>query len=135
MNAAFKYYGKQPETNLAKQALIVQSKYNLNDMQLSGLLEINDFFQRIVLLDVHVSKVRVDGERLPHKTVEFFKKFDKCSDVKHFFTPITAKKSFTNFADNILSNITKLSDYVAVGLLSVAEDVEPTIFEYQGGAK
>ena len=131
MNTAFRYYGRQPETNLAKQALIAQSKYNLNDKQLAGLLEINDFFQRIVLLNVHISKVRVNGERLPHKTVEFFKKFEKCSDLQHYFTPITAYKSFENFADRVLSNITKTSDYIATGLLSIAEDAEPTIFEYQ----
>lgn len=122
MNKAFNFYGKQPEAKLAKEALIAQSRHNLNDLQLAGLLHINDFFQRIVLVDEHISRVRIDGKRLPSGTVKFFKKFDKCSDVAQFFTPLTAHKTFQKFADSIMSDITKLSDYIDDGLLSIEEE-------------
>jgi hypothetical protein len=122
MNKAFKHYGKQPEIRLARESLIVQSKYNLDDKQLAGLLVINEFFQRVVLMEVHITRVRINDEKLPLKTIEFFRKFNKCSDIQHLFTPITAYKSFSKFSDRVLNNINNVSDYVAEGLLSIEEE-------------
>ena len=139
MNIAFKLYGKQPSTELAKEALIVQAKYNLTDAQMVGLLNIHDFFQRIVLLDVPAYMVRLrehkadDTVRLPIKTIEFFKKFNKCSDACKYFNPFTAHKYFLRFADTILKDIRTTSDYIAEGLLEVVptSNVSVSVTEYR----
>ena len=139
MNSSFKYYGKQPQTKIAKEALTIQSKYNLNDMQLAGLLQINDFFQRIVLFDTHVSNLRIsehlsnESHLLPSKTRDFFMDIKKCDELKKYFNPNDAHRSFQRFADKILGNITKLSDYVAVGLIQriPERNIVPTVYEYK----
>ena len=141
MNPAFRYYGKQPSKDLEKSALIVQAKHNLNDLQLAGLLQINDFFQRIVLFDTKVTNLILlhNGEtkRLPQGTIDFFIKFEKCSDLAKFFNPFRAGKYFENFAERVLRNITKLSDYIDGGTLMKAPDVSihHTSVEYRGNNK
>ena len=137
MNPAFRYYGKQPPKDLEKSALIVQSKYNLNDLQLAGLLQINDFFQRIVLFDTKVTNLRLSNkgktQRLPQGTIDFFIKFEKCSDLAEYFNPLRAGKYFESFAKKVLKNITKLSDYIDGGtLMKVPEvDIHHTTVEYR----
>ncbi len=137
MNPAFRYYGKQPSKELEKAALIVQSKYNLNDLQLAGLLQINDFFQRVVLFDTKVTNIRLhqNGEtkRLPQGTIDFFIKFERCSDLAEYFNPFRAGKYFENFAKRVLKNITRLSDYIDTGtLMKVPEiDIHHTTVEYR----
>lgn len=139
MNIAFKHYGTQPSTELEREALIIQSKYNLTDLQMAGLLQIYDFFQRIVLFDTHISSLRISENKenekhlLPQKTRDFFSNAQKCSDLSKYFNP-HASRYFQRFADRVLSNISKVSDYVATGLIERIEDknIVPIVFEYQG---
>ncbi|WP_373069858.1 hypothetical protein [Sulfurimonas sp.] len=140
MNTAFRFYGKQPSIEIEKEALIAQSKYNLNDLQLAGLLQIHDFFCRIVMFDAPVTRLRIaehkstEKQMLPQKTVEFFKDQKSCSDLAKHFNPHEAHKTFQRFADKVLSNISHLSDYLAGGLIEKLP--EPTVvhtsYEFRG---
>ena len=137
MNPAFRYYGKQPSKELEKSALIVQAKYNLNDLQLAGLLQINDFFGRVVMFDTKITNLRLyqngQTKRLPQGTIDFFIKFEKCSDLAEYFNPFRAGKYFESFAKRVLKNITKLSDYIDCGtLMRVSEmNIHHTTVEYR----
>jgi len=138
MNNVFKYYGKQPSKEMERLSLMVQSKYNLNDKQLAGIIEIYDFFQRIVMFDAPIGKLRLseDGEqrKLPQRTINFFLKFNLCSDAIKYFRPILKETYFLKFADNILNNINRLSDYIDTGCIVKMPDVQirHTTVEYRG---
>ncbi len=138
MNLAFKYYGKQPSYEMAKYALMVQSKYNLNDKQLAGVIQIYDFFQRIALFDTHIGRLRLSEnkkeKRLPQKTTDFFSKFTLCSDAIKYFRPIPTEAYFLKFAENIMKNISVLSDYIGTGIIVKMPDVQihHTAVEYRG---
>lgn len=126
-------------------ALKIQMRYNLAPEQLAGLLQINDFFQRIALFDCPVTDLRVveyrngteiSCECLPAKTVQFFGT-EKCSNFKKFFNPHSAPDHFERFAQNILSRIRLLSDYVGVGSLEICKThaVETTYTHTHGGRR
>lgn len=140
MNVSFKYYGKSPQTLIAKEALKAQAKYKLNDMQLASLLQIHDFFQRIIIFDVPIYKLRIseqnnkDKHMLPQGTRDFFAKVNRCSDLRQYICSHSAHEYFSKFADRVLTNIKKQSDYVVPGIITVVPDAHngPTVFEYEG---
>lgn len=126
MNPAFRYYCKQPSVEMEKQALIVQSKHGLNDMQMAGILQIHDFFIRLASFEAHISELQLEtkddnGNKsrkyIPEKTRDFFYKYDKCSDVRKYFNPHSRHEYFARFADSVLSNIRRQSDYVEPGAI------------------
>lgn len=130
MNTAFKLYGKQPSTEMEKEALIVQAKYDLTDAQISGLLMIYDFFKNLTIFDHSATlievvkygykenkKVELSRGRLPLKTREFFSNVKKCSDLSRFFSGVLGHTYFQRFADRILSNINSTKEYIAEGSL------------------
>jgi hypothetical protein len=133
VNRAFRYYGSQLSVKMEKTALIVQAKYGLSDKQLAGLLQIKDFFERISMFRVHVDNLRIvesknsSPQELPLKTALFFAKKEKCSDFIKYFNPHSSPEHFERFAETILKNIEKTSDYIAEGLLVVQKTVNISV--------
>ena len=140
MNTAFKHYGKQPQTLIAKEALIAQAKYNLSDAQMAGLLQIHDFFQRVIVFNVPVYKLRIvehrgaEQKHLPQGTRDFFSKVSKCSDLRKYLCSHDAPLHFAKFADKVMSNITSLADYIDFGVIYVVPErvAVPTVYVFKG---
>ena len=145
MNTAFRFYGKQPYPQIEREALRAQAKYNLNDLQLSMLLEIHDFFKRVAVYALHVADLEIvhykpmkDGvkevasrERMPIKTSSFFSVYNKCSDGEKHFNDVTGHKFFERFSDKVLSESFTSSDYLAHGVIEPSERSAAMIVEYQ----
>lgn len=143
MNPVFKLYGKQPSIELEKEALIIQNQHGLTNAQVSGLLMVFDFFRQLTSFDVPVQtievvkytystgkKVEASRTRLPIKTVEFFSRVPKCSDMARYFSGSHGHLEFNRFAKRILKNIKSTKDYIAEGSLEPMNiKFEETSFE------
>lgn len=147
MHNALRFYSKSLSFDMEREALIVQGKFMLNDLQLSGLLKIHDFFKRVVLFDCspyslelvvykysHESgkKDEVSRNRLPINTVRFFDDaYEKCSDGSKHFADDTKHKYFQRFAIKVLSNINHLTDYVNIGVIEQIDTSHTKIIEFR----
>jgi len=121
MNTAFRFYGRQPSDDMQKVALMAQSKYNLNDMQLAGILQIHDFFIRMSVFDVSPMLMgmtyKKEHIKFPYKTKAFFsERYENCIDAQTHFNHVTGHKYFLRFIDSILKESFVLSDYVSYGV-------------------
>jgi len=127
MNPAFRHYMKGPSTLMEKEALIVQARYNLTDMQMAGLLIIHDFFKRVSIFDSPSFLLQIEekdrngnvikDEPIPEKTRAFFSVYGTCSDAQKHFNNVTGHKFFSRFADKILSEDFAIGDYVTTGAI------------------
>jgi len=147
MNNAFRYYGKPLPSNLEKEALIIQDMYKLNDLQLSGLLNIHDFFKRVVLFDCSPyslelvvyrygsesgKKEEVSRNKLPVKTIKFFDDaYDKCVDGGKHFADDIGHKYFQRFAIKVLNDISHLTDYVNLGVIEQINTSAAKVIEFR----
>jgi len=147
MNNAFRFYGKPVPHVLEKEALLIQGLYNLNDLQLAGLMKIHDFFKRVTLFDCSPYNLElvvyrygsdsgkqeeISRNKLPWNTLSFFDDaYDKCSDGAKHFSDDIGHKFFNRFAIKVLNDINNLTDYVNVGVIEQKEDAPSRVVEFK----
>lgn len=146
MNNSLRFYGKSPLVGIEMEVMLIKDRYNLNDMQVSGLLKIHDFFKRVTLFDcspynLELVVYRYGAEsgkqdetsrnKLPFNTLKFFDDaYTHCSDGRKHFADDGAHKYFKRFAEKVLSNITHLSDYVDLGVIEQLDTGASRVVEY-----